>query len=53
MNEALIDEVAYHGVIFNRQNYYLNGSNNGNGVGKYETKDEAWQIIAMKLRTDG
>ena len=49
MNEALIDEVAYHGVIFNRQNYYLNG----NGVGKYETKDEAWQIIAMKLRTDG
>ena len=53
MDEVLIDEVAHHGVIFNRQKYYLNGSNNGNGANKYETKDEAWQIIAMKLRTDG
>lgn len=50
MDEQLIDEVAQHGVIYNRQKYYLNGSTNG---GKYETKDEAWQLIAMKLRTDG
>ncbi|KAH8380826.1 putative mediator of RNA polymerase II transcription subunit 12 [Drosophila serrata] len=49
MDEQLIDEVAQHGVIYNRQKYYLNGSTNG---GKYETKDEAWQLIAMKLRTD-
>lgn len=62
MDEQLIDEVAQHGVIFNRQKYYLNGSTGsvGSGAsgssssqGKYETKDEAWQIIAMKLRTDG
>lgn len=50
MDEQLIDEVAHHGVIFNRQKYYLNGSASG---GKYETKDEAWQLIAIKLRTDG
>jgi len=50
MDEQLIDEVAQHGVIYNRQKYYLNGGANG---GKYETKDEAWQLIAMKLRTDG
>ncbi|KAH8369923.1 hypothetical protein KR093_001484 [Drosophila rubida] len=49
MDEQLIDEVAQHGVIFNRQKYYLNGSASG---GKYETKDEAWQLIALKLRTD-
>ncbi|KAI8040109.1 probable serine/threonine-protein kinase dyrk1 [Drosophila gunungcola] len=49
MDEQLIDEVAQHGVIYNRQKYYLNGGANG---GKYETKDEAWQLIAMKLRTD-
>ncbi|BFG05223.1 uncharacterized protein DMAD_04011 [Drosophila madeirensis] len=49
MDEQLIDEVAHHGVIYNRQKYYLNGSTNG---GKYETKDDAWQLIAMKLRTD-
>ncbi|XP_001361557.3 putative uncharacterized protein DDB_G0286901 [Drosophila pseudoobscura] len=49
MDEQLIDEVAQHGVIYNRQKYYLNGS--ANGV-KYETKDDAWQVIAMKLRTD-
>ncbi|XP_054740149.1 uncharacterized membrane protein DDB_G0293934 [Anastrepha obliqua] len=53
MDEQLIDEVAQHGVIFNRQKYYLNGSNGpGSGGGKYETKDEAWQTIAIKLRTD-
>ncbi|XP_037952661.1 putative uncharacterized protein DDB_G0277255 [Teleopsis dalmanni] len=52
MDEQLIDEVALHGVIFNRQKYYLNGGSGGGGAGKYETKDEAWQIIAMKLRTD-
>lgn len=50
MDEQLIDEVAHHGVIYNRQKYYLNGSTSG---GKYETKDEAWQLIALKLRTDG
>lgn len=50
MDEQLIDEVAHHGVIYNRQKYYLNGSASG---GKYETKDEAWQLIAIKLRTDG
>lgn len=50
MDEQLIDEVAQHGVIYNRQKYYLNNGANG---GKYETKDEAWQLIAMKLRTDG
>ncbi|KAH8233727.1 hypothetical protein KR026_011821 [Drosophila bipectinata] len=49
MDEQLIDEVAQHGVIYNRQKYYLNSGANG---GKYETKDEAWQLIAMKLRTD-
>ncbi|XP_030387091.1 putative uncharacterized protein DDB_G0286901 [Scaptodrosophila lebanonensis] len=49
MDEQLIDEVAQHGVIYNRQKYYLNGSTTG---GKYETKDEAWQLIAIKLRTD-
>ncbi|XP_017868467.1 PREDICTED: protein kinase 4 [Drosophila arizonae] len=49
MDEQLIDEVAQHGVIYNRQKYYLNGSASG---GKYETKDEAWQLIALKLRTD-
>ncbi|ALC41442.1 CG7745 [Drosophila busckii] len=49
MDEQLIDEVAHHGVIYNRQKYYLNGSSSG---GKYETKDEAWTIIALKLRTD-
>ncbi|EDW77104.1 uncharacterized protein Dwil_GK22190 [Drosophila willistoni] len=49
MDEQLIDEVAHHGVIYNRQKYYLNGSALG---GKYETKEEAWTIIAMKLRTD-
>lgn len=54
MDEQLIDEVAQHGVIFNRQKYYLNGSNGPGGMGgKYETKDEAWQTIAIKLRTDG
>ncbi|XP_018795950.1 PREDICTED: uncharacterized membrane protein DDB_G0293934 isoform X2 [Bactrocera latifrons] len=53
MDEQLIDEVAQHGVIFNRQKYYLNGSNGPSGAGgKYETKDEAWQTIAIKLRTD-
>ncbi|XP_067634022.1 putative uncharacterized protein DDB_G0285119 [Eurosta solidaginis] len=53
MDEQLIDEVAQHGVIFNRQKYYQNGSNGpGSGGGKYETKDEAWQTIAIKLRTD-
>lgn len=53
MDEQLIDEVAQHGVIFNRQKYYLNGSNGPGAVGgKYETKDEAWQTIAIKLRTD-
>uniref|UniRef100_W8BGB7 MADF domain-containing protein n=1 Tax=Ceratitis capitata TaxID=7213 RepID=W8BGB7_CERCA len=53
MDEQLIDEVAQHGVIFNRQKYYLNGSNGPGGMGgKYETKDEAWQTIAIKLRTD-
>lgn len=50
MDEQLIDEVAHHGIIYNRQKYYLNGSASG---GKYETKDEAWQLIAIKLRTDG
>lgn len=50
MDEQLIDEVAQHGVIYNRQKYYLNGSVSG---GKYETKDEAWQLIALKLCTDG
>lgn len=55
MDEQLIDEVAQHAVIYNRQKYYLNGSNsNGPGCGnKYETKDEAWQVIALKLRSDG
>ncbi|TMW41916.1 hypothetical protein DOY81_013004 [Sarcophaga bullata] len=54
MDEQLIDEVALHAVIYNRQKYYLNGSN-GNGpvsANKYETKDEAWSSIAMKLRSD-
>lgn len=56
MDEQLIDEVAHHAVIYNRQKYYLNGSTNGNGpvsANKYETKDEAWSSIAMKLRSDG
>ncbi|KAH8280255.1 hypothetical protein KR018_001164 [Drosophila ironensis] len=49
MDEQLIDEVALHGVIYNRQKYYLNSGANG---GKYETKDDAWQQIAVKLHTD-
>lgn len=58
MDEQLIDEVAQHAVIYNRQKYYLNGSVNGQGAmaaasNKYETKDEAWQNIALKLRSDG
>lgn len=54
MDEQLIDEVALHAVIYNRQKYYLNGTANGqNQANKYETKDEAWQAIAMKLRSDG
>ncbi|XP_075168543.1 uncharacterized protein LOC142240719 [Haematobia irritans] len=54
MDEQLIDEVALHAVIYNRQKYYLNGSMNGQNQSchKYETKDEAWQAIAMKLRSD-
>lgn len=55
MDEQLIDEVALHAVIYNRQKYYLNGSVNGQNPNgnKYETKDEAWQAIALKLRSDG
>ncbi|XP_073844956.1 uncharacterized protein [Musca autumnalis] len=54
MDEQLIDEVALHAVIYNRQKYYLNGSVNGQNPNgnKYETKDEAWQAIALKLRSD-
>ncbi|XP_055921508.1 ras-interacting protein RIP3 [Eupeodes corollae] len=59
IDEQLIDEVEQHGVIYNRQKYCINmgaGSANGNssggGVNKYETKDEAWQEIAMNLRSD-
>ncbi|XP_013106859.1 GATA zinc finger domain-containing protein 14 [Stomoxys calcitrans] len=54
MDEQLIDEVALHAVIYNRQKYYLNGCVNGQNpaANKYETKDEAWQEIAMKLRSD-
>lgn len=51
LDEQLIQEVQYHGVIYNRQKYFFNNSTGGNG--KYESKDEAWQVIAMKLNTDG
>lgn len=51
LDEQLIQEVQYHGVIYNRQKYFFNNSSGGNG--KYESKDEAWQVIAMKLNTDG
>lgn len=60
IDEQLIDEVEQHGVIYNRQKYCMNmggggggsGVANGCGVTKYETKDEAWQEIAMNLRSD-
>lgn len=62
IDEQLIDEVEQHGVIYNRQKYCINmgggggpggvGNGNGCGVNKYETKDEAWQEIALNLRSD-
>ncbi|XP_055838294.1 polyglutamine-repeat protein pqn-41 isoform X2 [Episyrphus balteatus] len=62
IDEQLIDEVEQHGVIYNRQKYCINmGAGGGAGIGsgcsssgvnKYETKDEAWQEIAVNLRSD-
>ncbi|XP_055380090.1 histone-lysine N-methyltransferase, H3 lysine-79 specific [Condylostylus longicornis] len=48
IDEQLIAEVQQHGVIYNRQKYFLNGG----GPIKYESKEAAWQIIAHKLGTD-